>query len=205
MGVIPLKVGRGDHAAAGRRWGDPRVPRLWVSVPWLGQERSRGVCGAWGVLLCWERVGKEGWRRMERASKGEGGCGKVPARERGEAEPPGSTGGGQVPVSLADTGPPPALASQPPGCRVDLPPPHYFCSTAPTGLPAPPPTEGVAVTPAVTVPAPYHRLEGALGPRSRSDSVERRSDPPATSAEDYHEADGARSRTRAVENQYSFY
>ncbi|NXV34184.1 SH2B2 protein, partial [Rissa tridactyla] len=106
---------------------------------------------------------------------------------------------------LPDTGPPPALASQPPGCRVDLPPPHYFCSTAPTGLPAPPPTEGVAVAPAVTVPAPYHRLEGALGPRSRSDSVERRSDPPATSAEDYHEADGARSRTRAVENQYSFY
>ncbi|NWT41697.1 SH2B2 protein, partial [Chroicocephalus maculipennis] len=106
---------------------------------------------------------------------------------------------------LPDTSPPPPLASQPPGCRVDLPPPHYFCSTAPTGLPAPPPTEGVAVTPAVTVPAPYHRLEGALGPRSRSDSVERRSDPPATSAEDYHEADGARSRTRAVENQYSFY
>ncbi|NXG90911.1 SH2B2 protein, partial [Stercorarius parasiticus] len=106
---------------------------------------------------------------------------------------------------LPDTGPPPALASQPPGCRVDLPPPHYFCSTAPTGLPAPPPTEGVAVAPAVTVPAPYHRLEGALGPRSRSDSVERRSDPPATSAEDYHEADSARSRTRAVENQYSFY
>ncbi|NXG31096.1 SH2B2 protein, partial [Dromaius novaehollandiae] len=29
--------------------------------------------------------------------------------------------------------------------------------------------------------------------------------PPAASAEDYHEADGARSRTRAVENQYSFY
>ncbi|NWX70781.1 SH2B2 protein, partial [Alca torda] len=106
---------------------------------------------------------------------------------------------------LPDTGPPPALASQPPGCRVDLPPPHYFCSTAPTGLPAPPPTEGVAMAPAVTVPTPYHRLEGALGPRSRSDSVERRSDPPATSAEDYHEADGARSRTRAVENQYSFY
>ncbi|NXV18761.1 SH2B2 protein, partial [Cepphus grylle] len=106
---------------------------------------------------------------------------------------------------LPDTGPPPALASQPPGCRVDLPPPHYFCSTAPTGLPAPPPTEGVAMAPTVTVPAPYHRLEGALGPRSHSDSIERRSDPPATSAEDYHEADGARSRTRAVENQYSFY
>uniref|UniRef100_A0A8D0EKC5 SH2B adapter protein 2 n=1 Tax=Strix occidentalis caurina TaxID=311401 RepID=A0A8D0EKC5_STROC len=106
---------------------------------------------------------------------------------------------------LPDTGPPPALVSQPPGCRVDLPPPHYFCSTAPTGPPAPLPAEGVAVAPSVTVPAPYHRLEGALGPRSRSDSAERRPEPPAASAEDYHEADGARSRTRAVENQYSFY
>ncbi|NXY50820.1 SH2B2 protein, partial [Ceuthmochares aereus] len=103
----------------------------------------------------------------------------------------------------ADAGPPPALVSQPPGCRVDLPPPHYFCSTAPAVPPAPLPTEGVAAAP--TVPAPYHRLEGALGPQSRSDSAERRPEPPAASAEDYHEADGARSRTRAVENQYSFY
>ena len=61
------------------------------------------------------------------------------------------------------------------------------------------------MAPAVTIPTPYHRLEGALGPRSRSDSAERRPEPPAASAEDYHEADGARSRTRAVENQYSFY
>ncbi|NXJ82614.1 SH2B2 protein, partial [Trogon melanurus] len=106
---------------------------------------------------------------------------------------------------LPDASPPPALVPQPPSCRVDLPPPHYFCSTAPAGPPAPPPAEGVAVAPAVTAPAPYHRLEGALGPRSRSDSAERRPEPPATSAEDYHEADGARSRTRAVENQYSFY
>ncbi|KAJ7407311.1 SH2B adapter protein 2 [Willisornis vidua] len=95
--------------------------------------------------------------------------------------------------------------AKPPGCRVDLPPPHYFCSTAPTGPPAPPPTEGVAVAPTVTVPTPYHRLEGTLGPRNRSDSTERRPEPPAASAEDYHEADSARSRTRAVENQYSFY
>ncbi|NXD72047.1 SH2B2 protein, partial [Eolophus roseicapillus] len=106
---------------------------------------------------------------------------------------------------LPDAGPPPALVSQPPGCRVDLPPPHYFCSTAPSGPPAPPPAEGVAVAPSATVPAPYHRLEGALGSRSRSDSVERRPEPPAASAEDYHDADSARSRTRAVENQYSFY
>lgn len=141
---------------------------------------------------------------MDRVSQGEGGCGKVPARERG-GQAPRQHWKGQAPVSLADAGPPPALMSQPPGCRVDMPPPHYFCSTAPAGPPAPPPAEGVAVTPAVTVPAPYHRLEGALGPRSRSDSAERRPEPPTTSAEDYHEADGARSRTRAVENQYSFY
>uniref|UniRef100_A0A8B9GN74 SH2B adapter protein 2 n=1 Tax=Amazona collaria TaxID=241587 RepID=A0A8B9GN74_9PSIT len=106
---------------------------------------------------------------------------------------------------LPDAAPPPALVSQPPGCRLDLPPPHYFCSTVPSGPPAPPPAEGVAMAPAATVPAPYHRLEGALGPRSRSDSVERRPEPPAASAEDYHDADSARSRTRAVENQYSFY
>ncbi|NXV73179.1 SH2B2 protein, partial [Atlantisia rogersi] len=106
---------------------------------------------------------------------------------------------------LPDASPPPALVSQSPGCRADLPPPHYFCSTAPTGPPAPPPAEGVAVPPTVAAPAPYHRLEGALGPRSRSDSTERRPEPSAASAEDYHEADGARSRTRAVENQYSFY
>ncbi|NWI22843.1 SH2B2 protein, partial [Sula dactylatra] len=106
---------------------------------------------------------------------------------------------------LPDASPPPALVSQPPGCRVDLPPPHYFCSTAPAGPPAPPPAEGVPVAPTVTIPASYHRLEGALGPRSRSDSTERRPEPPTASAEDYHEADGARSRTRAVENQYSFY
>ncbi|NXA02685.1 SH2B2 protein, partial [Nesospiza acunhae] len=104
-----------------------------------------------------------------------------------------------------DTGPPPPLVSQPPGCRVDLPPPHYFCSTAPPGPSVPPPAEGVPVAPAVPVPAPYHRLEGALGPRSRSDSAERRPEPSAAGAEDYHEADSARSRTRAVENQYSFY
>ncbi|XP_032304278.1 SH2B adapter protein 2 [Coturnix japonica] len=102
-----------------------------------------------------------------------------------------------------DAGPPPALVPQPPLCRTDPPPPHYFCNTAPAAPPVPPPAEGVAVPPAV--PAPYHRLEGALGPRSRSDSAERRPEPPATGAEDYHDADGARNRTRAVENQYSFY
>lgn len=122
-------------------------------------------------------------------------------RYGGHRKPPRS----QAPVSLADAGPPPPLVPQPPGCRADLPPPHYFCSTAPAAPPAPPPAEGAAVAPAVPVPAPYHRLEGALGPRSRSDSAERRPEPPAAGAEDYHDADGARSRTRAVENQYSFY
>lgn len=129
-----------------------------------------------------------------------------PSEGEGEGRAPRQHRKGQSPVSLADAIPPPPLVSQPPGCRVELPPPpHYFCSTAPTGPPAPPAAEGVAVAPPVPVPAPYHRLEGALGPRSRSDSAERRPEPPAASAEDYHDADSARSRTRAVENQYSFY
>lgn len=164
---------------------------LWVSFPSLGKRGVEGSTGLWSILLCGERMGMVGVGRWQQVRSGE--------------QAPRQHCRGQAPVSLADTGPPPALVSQPPGCRVDLPPPHYFCSPAPTGPPAPPPAEGVAVAPAVPVPTPYHRLEGALGPRSRSDSTERRPEPPATSAEDYHEADGARSRTRAVENQYSFY
>lgn len=147
-------------------------------------------------MCCYAGREQEGGLEKNRVKDGGRGCGKVPERQHWR---------GQAPVSLADPGPPPPLASQPPGCRVDLPPPHYFCSTAPTGPPVPPPAEGVAAAPTVPVPAPYHRLEGALGPRSRSDSAERRPEPSASSAEDYHEADSARSRTRAVENQYSFY
>ncbi|NWJ10426.1 SH2B2 protein, partial [Crypturellus undulatus] len=99
---------------------------------------------------------------------------------------------------LLDTGPAPA--PQQLGCRPELPPPHYFCGPAPAGPPAPPPIEGAAAA-----PSSYQRLEGALGTRSRSESAERRPEPPAASTEDYHEAEGTRSRTRAVENQYSFY
>lgn len=155
-------------------------------------EEQRGL-QAQSILLCWEIMGRRVGEEQGQGWRGGWGRGRGPHRRA------------QAPVSFADTGPPPPLMSQPPSCRVDLPPPHYFCSTAPTGPPVPTPAEGVAVAPTVPVPAPYHRLEGALGPRSRSDSAERRPEPPATSAEDYHEADSARSRTRAVENQYSFY
>ncbi|XP_066514443.1 SH2B adapter protein 2-like isoform X1 [Hoplias malabaricus] len=46
---------------------------------------------------------------------------------------------------------------------------------------------------------------GAIGGlHSRSNSAERLLEPPAASPEEYHDSDGTR-RTRAVENQYSFY
>ncbi|NXG46168.1 SH2B2 protein, partial [Psilopogon haemacephalus] len=139
---------------------------------------------------------------------------KSPPLSRGPLQPPPLHDALSLPsrglmllFSPADASPSPAVPPQPPGCRNELPAPHYFCSTAaPGGPPASLAAEvGVASTPPAPVPAPYHRLEAALGPRSRSDSAERRPEPPASAAEDYHEAEGARSRTRAVENQYSFY
>lgn len=52
----------------------PVHPCLWITVPWLGQEGSSGVCGAWSIPLCWERAGKKGWgttgSRMERVGMG---------------------------------------------------------------------------------------------------------------------------------------
>ncbi|KAG8450734.1 hypothetical protein GDO86_003129 [Hymenochirus boettgeri] len=51
----------------------------------------------------------------------------------------------------------------------------------------------------------YHRVEGTLSTRSRSNSAELLLESPNGSAEDYHESEGSRNRTRAVENQYSFY
>lgn len=89
MGIIPLKVGREDYAASRLCWGDLCVPGCGCQSPGLsrrGAEGSAGLGRAQSILLCWERVGKEDWgrtgSRMERASKGEGGCGKVPAKER---------------------------------------------------------------------------------------------------------------------------
>ena len=68
-------------------------PAVGVSpLAWAG-DKQRGLRVS---VLCWERVGEEGWERtgsrMERASKGEGGLGKGTVREKG-VEPPGSIGG----------------------------------------------------------------------------------------------------------------
>ncbi|KAL0173423.1 hypothetical protein M9458_029391, partial [Cirrhinus mrigala] len=55
--------------------------------------------------------------------------------------------------------------------------------------------------------SPMAQPAGALmgaGLHSRSNSAERLLEPAAAGADDYHDSDGTR-RTRAVENQYSFY
>ncbi|TRY89073.1 hypothetical protein DNTS_009798 [Danionella cerebrum] len=52
--------------------------------------------------------------------------------------------------------------------------------------------------------SPLMGIGSPLGLHSRSSSAERLLEPTTAGAEDYHESDGAR-RTRAVENQYSFY
>nr|XP_015223224.1 PREDICTED: SH2B adapter protein 2 isoform X1 [Lepisosteus oculatus] len=98
--------------------------------------------------------------------------------------------------------PPPAR--EPGGCRPDLhPSPHYFSGAPQPGLPS---ADG---PPSSSSSSPWGEAAGGGGGaggglRSRSNSSERLLEPPAGSAEDYHESDGAR-RARAVENQYSFY
>ncbi|XP_062377732.1 SH2B adapter protein 2 [Sardina pilchardus] len=93
-----------------------------------------------------------------------------------------------------------------PACRTEAPPP--------LNLPVAPVTASAAAdalsssSPSSPVSSATAReggsVGGALGLISRSSSSERLLVPPAGPAEDYHDSDGAR-RTRAVENQYSFY
>ncbi|XP_029468479.1 SH2B adapter protein 2 isoform X2 [Rhinatrema bivittatum] len=97
-----------------------------------------------------------------------------------------------------DFGPSLAVAAQQPSCRSDLQSQHYFSGFAPQPVS---PVEGPSSTPQPL----YHRTEGSLSARSRSNSIERLLEPGSLNADDYHESDGSRNRTRAVENQYSFY
>ncbi|KYO32008.1 SH2B adapter protein 2 isoform B [Alligator mississippiensis] len=108
---------------------------------------------------------------------------------------------------LPETGPSQAIASQQPSCRHDLPSQHYFSSFVPGAFQPASPSEGaIASSSSSSSSHPsYHRMEGTLNTRSRSNSVERLLESPSVSTEDYHESDGSRNRTRAVENQYSFY
>uniref|UniRef100_A0A8C4X876 SH2B adapter protein 2 n=2 Tax=Erpetoichthys calabaricus TaxID=27687 RepID=A0A8C4X876_ERPCA len=92
-----------------------------------------------------------------------------------------------------------------PTCRNDsLHSQHYFTgSIQPASQPAETLASSASSSP--TSLPPFPRGETAIGGlRSRSNSSERLLEPPGGSSEDYHESDGSR-RTRAVENQYSFY
>ncbi|KAG2458932.1 SH2B2 protein, partial [Polypterus senegalus] len=89
-----------------------------------------------------------------------------------------------------------------PTCRTDSQ--HYFTgSVQPASQPAETLASSASSSP--TSLPPFPRGETAVGGlRSRSNSSERLLEPAGGSSEDYHESDGSR-RTRAVENQYSFY
>ncbi|XP_073171753.1 SH2B adapter protein 2 isoform X1 [Lepidochelys kempii] len=106
---------------------------------------------------------------------------------------------------FSDASPAPAVASQQPSCRSDLPSQPYFSSFVPGPFQPASPGEGAVASSSSTGHPLYHRMEGTLSARSRSNSTERLLESPSISVEDYHESDGSRSRTRAVENQYSFY
>ncbi|KAE8622622.1 hypothetical protein XENTR_v10005308 [Xenopus tropicalis] len=104
---------------------------------------------------------------------------------------------------LSDPAPPQNVSVQQQNCRTETQSQHYFTSSGASNMQPVSPPESSASAPA---PHPaYHRVEGTLGTRSRSNSAELLLESPNGSTEDYHESDGSRSRTRAVENQYSFY
>ncbi|XP_063305978.1 SH2B adapter protein 2 isoform X1 [Pelobates fuscus] len=99
----------------------------------------------------------------------------------------------------SDPGPSPNMGFQQ-SCRTENQPQHYFSSSGASTLPSVSPENSASAS----HPA-YHRVDSTLGTRSRSNSAELLLESPNGSTEDYHESDGSRSRTRAVENQYSFY
>ncbi|KAM4796582.1 SH2B adapter protein 2 [Rhinophrynus dorsalis] len=102
---------------------------------------------------------------------------------------------------LSDPGPSQNAGFPQQSGRTDTQSQHYFSGSGAASMQLVSPPENVA---AASHPA-YHRVEGTMGARSRSNSAELLLESPNGSTEDYHESDGSRSRTRAVENQYSFY
>ncbi|XP_072834375.2 SH2B adapter protein 2 [Pogona vitticeps] len=108
---------------------------------------------------------------------------------------------------LPEVSPSPAVASQQLPCRNDPQTQHYFSSFVPVTFQPASPSEGTTSSSSSSAShSLYHRMEGTLSVRSRSNSTERLFDSSALGAEDYHESEGSRNnRTRAVENQYSFY
>ncbi|XP_068122095.1 SH2B adapter protein 2 isoform X2 [Hyperolius riggenbachi] len=100
--------------------------------------------------------------------------------------------------------PGPAVPSfQQQGCSSDTQSQHYFSSSVASNTqPTNPPPDSSSSS---SSHAAYQRVDGTLPARSRSNSAELLLESPNGNTEDYHESDGSRSRTRAVENQYSFY
>ncbi|KAI1903497.1 hypothetical protein AGOR_G00027800 [Albula goreensis] len=128
-----------------------------------------------------------------------GGCADITLRCYVQAQrtpPPAEPGMSQPPATSRD----PSCWSDPPQSV------HYFPgSLQAAGPPAEAPLSSSSSS-SPAAPPPFSRSEPGSGGglRSRSNSSERLLGPPGGSPEDYHENDGTR-RTRAVENQYSFY
>ncbi|KAG8509857.1 SH2B adapter protein 2 [Galemys pyrenaicus] len=118
-------------------------------------------------------------------------------------------------VPPPDPGPSPSAAPAPPACWSEPAGQHYFSSLSAAACPPASPSEAggassssASSSSAVSVPGVFRAPDGPLSVRSRSNSAERLLEAAAGGAEELPEAgpgEGARGRTRAVENQYSFY
>uniref|UniRef100_A0A8C8XCD6 SH2B adapter protein 2 n=3 Tax=Panthera leo TaxID=9689 RepID=A0A8C8XCD6_PANLE len=112
-------------------------------------------------------------------------------------------------------GPSPSAAPAPPACWSEPAGQHYFSSLAAAACPPASPSEAggassssASSSSAASAPAAPRPAEGPLSARSRSNSAERLLEAAGGGADEPPEAaagEGARGRTRAVENQYSFY
>ncbi|KAM6156686.1 SH2B adapter protein 2 isoform 4-T4 [Erethizon dorsatum] len=109
-----------------------------------------------------------------------------------------------------DPGPSPSAAPAPPACWAEPTGQPYFSSLATAACPPASPSDAAGASSssassssAASVPTPPRAPEGPLSARSRSNSAERLLEAAAGSVEET--AEGAPGRTRAVENQYSFY
>lgn len=112
-------------------------------------------------------------------------------------------------------GPSASAAPAPPACWSEPAGQHYFSSLAAAACPPASPSEAggassssASSSSAASAPAAPRPAEGPLSARSRSNSAERLLEAAGGGADEPPEAaagEGARGRTRAVENQYSFY
>ncbi|KAG9278509.1 SH2B adapter protein 2 [Astyanax mexicanus] len=108
----------------------------------------------------------------------------------------------QVQRSPTDVPHIPAPLREPPSCRTEVAQPNHHHLPGIPQSPAAPSSDGPLSSSSSS--SPTAQPTGGIGLHSRSNSAERLLEPPAAGAEEYHDGDGTR-RTRAVENQYSFY